>query len=147
MYLSFLIVLSSYLPPHFLIAVPVPVPVQENHVSEQSTPSAEEAVSGEVYNPSENGDVPITEEEEVPVAEVVDEVHDNAEPKVETPARVEAPKKSYASIVSVTISSCKKLANSYVQSSQLLTFLIVSCIIYCDPSLIYLGSIFFIPIT
>lgn len=84
-----------------LSAVSVPVPVQENPVSEQSTPSAEEAVSGEVYNPPENGDVPVTEEEEVPVPEVVDEVQDNAEPVVESPAKVDdAPKKSYASIVS-----------------------------------------------
>lgn len=85
-------------------AEPVTVPVEENHVSEQSTPSAEEAVSGEVYNPPENGDVPITEEEEeeeeVPVPEVVDEVHDNSEPVVESPAKIDdAPKKSYASIV------------------------------------------------
>ncbi|XP_057781028.1 nuclear transport factor 2-like isoform X2 [Salvia miltiorrhiza] len=84
---------------------PAPVPAPENHVSEQSTPSAEEAVSGEVYNPPENGDVPVTEEveeeeeEEVPVPEVVDEVQDNTEPMVETPAKTEAPKKSYASIV------------------------------------------------
>lgn len=88
------------------VSVPVPVPVQENHVSEESTPSTEEAVSGEVYNPPENGDVPVTEEEEVPVPEVVDEVQDNAEPVVESPAKVDdAPKKSYASIVSMTISN------------------------------------------
>ena len=87
----------------------VPIPVQENHVSEQIAPSAEEAVSGEVYNPPENGDLPVTEEEEVPEPEVVDEVQDNTEPVVETPAKIdEAPKKSYASIVSVTISSSKK---------------------------------------
>ncbi|KAH6814407.1 hypothetical protein C2S51_023425 [Perilla frutescens var. frutescens] len=82
-------------------AEPVTVPVEENHVSEQTTPSAEEAVSGEVYNPPENGDVLISEEEEeIPMPEVVDEVHDNAEPVVESPAKIDdAPKKSYASIV------------------------------------------------
>ncbi|KAL1540958.1 myosin ATPase [Salvia divinorum] len=94
---------SPALVPDVVVPVPeepVPIPVQENHVSEQSTPSAEEAVSGEVYNPPENGDMPVTEEEEVPVPEVVDEVEDNTEPVVETPAKIdEAPKKSYASIV------------------------------------------------
>ncbi|XP_042041500.1 nuclear transport factor 2-like [Salvia splendens] len=89
---------------------PVPIPVQENHVSEQSTLSVEEAVSGEVY-PPENGDVPVTgeEKEEVPVPEVVDEAWGNAQTVVEAPAKIdEAPKKSYASIVSVTISCSKK---------------------------------------
>ncbi|KAL2239678.1 UNVERIFIED_CONTAM: Nuclear transport factor 2 [Sesamum indicum] len=87
--------------------VPVPAPVsapvqaqsQENHVSEESTPSAEEALAGEVYNPPENGNVPIAEEE-VPVAEVVDEVQDDAQLVVESSAKIEeVPKKSYASIV------------------------------------------------
>lgn len=78
----------------------VPASVQENHISEQSTPSTEEAISGEVYNPPENGDVPIAEEE-VPVAEVVDEVQDEAELVVESHTKIdEVPKKSYASIVS-----------------------------------------------
>ncbi|XP_042000301.1 nuclear transport factor 2-like isoform X2 [Salvia splendens] len=89
------------------VVVPVPeepvlIPVQENHVSELSTQSVEEAVSGEVYNPPENGDVPVTEEEkeEVPVPEVVDEAWGNAQTVVEAPAKIdEAPKKSYASIV------------------------------------------------
>ncbi|KAL0390260.1 UNVERIFIED_CONTAM: Nuclear transport factor 2 [Sesamum calycinum] len=83
---------------------PAPAPVQaqsqENHVSEESTPSAEEALAGEVYNPPENGNVPIAEEE-VPVAEVVDEVLDDAQLVVESSAKIEeVPKKSYASIVS-----------------------------------------------
>ncbi|EYU19424.1 hypothetical protein MIMGU_mgv1a026410mg, partial [Erythranthe guttata] len=74
-------------------------PIQENHVSERSTPSAEEAISGEVINPPENGDVPIAEEE-VPVAEVVDEVQDDREIIVESSAKIEElPKKSYAFIV------------------------------------------------
>ncbi|KAK6145121.1 hypothetical protein DH2020_021941 [Rehmannia glutinosa] len=80
-------------------AEPIPDPVLDNHVSEQSTPSAEEPVAGEVYNPPVNGDVPIAEEE-VPVAEVVDEVQDDAELVVESSAKSEdVPKKSYASIV------------------------------------------------
>ncbi|KAL0436711.1 UNVERIFIED_CONTAM: Nuclear transport factor 2 [Sesamum radiatum] len=84
-------------------APPAPAPVQaqsqENHVSEESTPSAEEALAGEVYNPPENGNEPIAEEE-VPVAEVVDEVQDDAQLVVESSAKIEeVPKKSYASIV------------------------------------------------
>lgn len=56
-------------------------------------------MAGEVYNPSENGDVPIVEE--VPVAEVVDEVEDDTQMVVESNAKIEElPKKSYASIVS-----------------------------------------------
>lgn len=78
----------------------VPAPVQENHVSEESTPPTEEAVVGEVYNPPENGDAPIVEEE-IPVAEVVDEVEDDTQMVVESSAKIEEmPKKSYASIVS-----------------------------------------------
>ncbi|KAK6780311.1 hypothetical protein RDI58_022495 [Solanum bulbocastanum] len=75
-----------------------PPPVQENHISEQSTPSAEEANGGEVYNPPENDSVPVVVEE-VPVAEVVDEVQDS---KMVTETNIiieEVPKKSYASIV------------------------------------------------
>ncbi|KAK4351640.1 hypothetical protein RND71_030953 [Anisodus tanguticus] len=75
-----------------------PLSVQQNHVPEQSIPSVEEAYGGEVYNPPENGDVPV--EEEVPVAEVVDEIEDNSQGVVESNIKSEdAPKKSYASIV------------------------------------------------
>lgn len=75
-------------------------PVQQNHISEQSTLSVEEANEGEVYNPPENGDVPV--EEEVPVAEVVDEMQDDSQIVVESNIKSEdAPKKSYASIVSL----------------------------------------------
>ncbi|KAG8371720.1 hypothetical protein BUALT_Bualt13G0117500 [Buddleja alternifolia] len=82
-----------------IAAEPIPAPVQENHVSEENTPSAEETAAGEVYNPSEDEDVPITEEE-VPVAEVVDEVQDDAQMLVESSGKIEeVPKKSYASIV------------------------------------------------
>lgn len=65
-----------------------------------------ETITGEVYNPPENGDGPI---DEVPVAEVVDEieaevvdeVRDDTEIIVESKAKnEELPKKSYASIVS-----------------------------------------------
>uniref|UniRef100_A0A0V0I7I2 Putative ovule protein n=1 Tax=Solanum chacoense TaxID=4108 RepID=A0A0V0I7I2_SOLCH len=73
-------------------------PVQQNHISEQSTLSVEEANEGEVYNPPENGDVPV--EEEVPVAEVFDEMQDDSQIVVESNIKSEdAPKKSYASIV------------------------------------------------
>ncbi|KAJ8559385.1 hypothetical protein K7X08_003443 [Anisodus acutangulus] len=76
-----------------------PPPVQQNHIPEQSTPPAEEADVGEVYNPSENGDVPIVEDE-VPVSEVVDEVQDSSEVVAESDTKTgEVPKKSYASIV------------------------------------------------
>ncbi|XP_060174927.1 nuclear transport factor 2-like isoform X1 [Lycium barbarum] len=75
-----------------------PPPVQQNHISKQSTPSVEEANEGEVYNPPENGDVPV--EEEVSVAEVVDGMHDNSQMVVESNIKNEdAPKLSYASIV------------------------------------------------
>ncbi|KAL3850422.1 hypothetical protein ACJIZ3_012304 [Penstemon smallii] len=74
-------------------------PAQENHVSEHSASSAEDTIAGEVYNPPQNGDVPIVEEE-VPVAEVVDEVQDDTKLVVESSAKIEeVPKKSYASIV------------------------------------------------
>ncbi|CAN4102105.1 unnamed protein product [Withania somnifera] len=75
-----------------------PPPVQQIHISEQSTPSVEEANEGEVYNPPENVDVPV--EEEVPVAEVVDEMPDDSQMVVESNTKSDdAPKKSYASIV------------------------------------------------
>lgn len=51
---------------YFLVLEEVP-PVQENYIMEES--------NGEVYNPHENGEVPVEEvEEEEPVAEVVNEV-------------------------------------------------------------------------
>ncbi|XP_055812982.1 nuclear transport factor 2-like isoform X2 [Solanum dulcamara] len=76
-----------------------PPPAQENHISEQSTPSAEEANGGEVYNPPENDNVPVVVEE-VPVAEVVDEVQGDSQMVADTNIIIEeVPKKSYASIV------------------------------------------------
>ncbi|MCD7466951.1 hypothetical protein HAX54_004057, partial [Datura stramonium] len=81
-----------------------PPAAQENHISEQSAPSAEEANGGEeVYDPPENDNVPVLEEEveeEVPVAEVVDEVQGDSQMVAESNIIVEeVPKKSYASIV------------------------------------------------
>uniref|UniRef100_A0A1S3XGC9 G3BP-like protein n=1 Tax=Nicotiana tabacum TaxID=4097 RepID=A0A1S3XGC9_TOBAC len=68
-----------------------PPPMQQNHISEQSSPSMEEANGGEVYNPPENGDMPV--EEEVPVAEVVDEMPDDSQIAVESNIKSEdAPK-------------------------------------------------------
>ncbi|XP_057808894.1 nuclear transport factor 2-like [Salvia miltiorrhiza] len=73
-----------------IVVLTSPEPVPENNVpaSENKTPPAEEAVVGEVCNPSENGDVPIVEEE-APVAEVVDQVEDDTWMIVESSARVE----------------------------------------------------------
>ncbi|XP_022847194.1 ras GTPase-activating protein-binding protein 1 isoform X3 [Olea europaea var. sylvestris] len=82
---------------------PSPAPLQI-HVSEQSTPSTDEANGGEVHNPHENVDVPTVEEEipeeEIPVAEVVDEVQEDSQMVVESSAQnEEVQKKTYASIV------------------------------------------------
>lgn len=79
-------------------------PPQENLISDESTPSAEgdEVNGGEVFNPHEDQNVPIVEEEE-PVAEVVDEPQNvSAPPVVEpmpAPINEVVPKKSYAKIV------------------------------------------------
>ena len=60
-----------------------------------------EVVDGEVYNPPENGQASI-EEEEVPVSEVVDEVSDEWQMVAESNSKTEeVPKKSYAYIVSI----------------------------------------------
>ncbi|KAL2540794.1 Nuclear transport factor 2 (NTF2) family protein with RNA binding (RRM-RBD-RNP motif) domain [Abeliophyllum distichum] len=73
--------------------------VQENHVSEENSPSAEEANGGEVYNPPDSGEL-LTVEEEVPVAEVVDEVQGHLQMVVQSNVKIEdVPKKSYASLV------------------------------------------------
>ncbi|XP_052170781.1 nuclear transport factor 2-like isoform X2 [Diospyros lotus] len=73
-------------------------PVQQDHVSEQIIGIVE--VDGEeVVNPAENGEVSV-DEEEVLVAEVVDEIPDNSHVVVESDSKIEeVPKKSYASIV------------------------------------------------
>ncbi|XP_057964588.1 nuclear transport factor 2 [Malania oleifera] len=75
--------------------------VQDNHVSEHMTVSSEDVNGEEVYDPSENGEVLIVEEE-VPVAEVVDEIHDDSQLVTESNSKIEeVPRKSYASIVKV----------------------------------------------
>jgi hypothetical protein len=75
--------------------------VQDNPVSETTAALPEVVDREEVYNPSENGQASI-EEEEVPVAEVVDEVSDEWQIVAEPNSKIEeVPKKSYASIVSV----------------------------------------------
>ncbi|PSS34461.1 G3BP-like protein, partial [Actinidia chinensis var. chinensis] len=75
-------------------------PLQEIHVSEQTVDPIE-VNEEEVLNPSpsNNGEVSAVEEE-VPVAEVVDEVPDDSLMVVESNSKIEeVPKKSYASIV------------------------------------------------
>ncbi|KAB2057158.1 hypothetical protein ES319_A11G150200v1 [Gossypium barbadense] len=75
-------------------------PVPENHI-EQPAALPEECNGPEVYNPSENGDGSI-EEEESPVAEVVDEIPDDSKMVSDSkPEMEELPKKSYASILKV----------------------------------------------
>ncbi|KAK8717873.1 hypothetical protein V6N13_045126 [Hibiscus sabdariffa] len=74
-------------------------PALENHI-EQLELFSEEA-NGLVYNPSEDGDGS-NEEEEAPVAEVVDEVVDDLEMVTDSNSKIEeVPKKSYASILKV----------------------------------------------
>ncbi|MBA0553418.1 hypothetical protein Golob_012603, partial [Gossypium lobatum] len=82
-----------------LITEKDPSPAPENHIVEQLAATPEEANGPEVYNPSENGDASI-EEEEVPVAEVVDEIPDDSQMFDDSNSKIEeVPKKSYASIV------------------------------------------------
>ncbi|KAL4632041.1 hypothetical protein ACB092_04G023500 [Castanea dentata] len=71
-----------------------------NDVGVPLTPDPE-VVDGEVYNPPENGQASI-EEEEMPVGGVVDEVSDEWQIVAESNSETEeTPKKSYASIVKV----------------------------------------------
>lgn len=91
---------------------------QETHISEPPAALSEEVIGGEVYNPSESGDVSVeveeeeigdvsVEEEEEPMPEVVDEIPPDSQlvadsqVVVESSAKIEdVPKKSYASVVS-----------------------------------------------
>ncbi|XP_052306439.1 nuclear transport factor 2 isoform X16 [Populus trichocarpa] len=80
---------------------------QETHISEPTAALSEEVIGGEVYNPSESGDVSVEEEEE-PMPEVVDEIPPDSQlvadsqVVVESSAKIEdTPKKSYASVVKV----------------------------------------------
>ncbi|XVF81231.1 hypothetical protein PTKIN_Ptkin15bG0139400 [Pterospermum kingtungense] len=73
----------------------------ENIIVEQPAAVPEEANGPQVYNPSENGDVSM-EEEEAPVPEVVDEIPDDSQMVADSNSKIEeVPKKSYASIVKV----------------------------------------------
>ncbi|XWS76059.1 hypothetical protein CRYUN_Cryun01aG0144900 [Craigia yunnanensis] len=77
-----------------------PSPAPENHI-EQLAALPEEANGPEVYNPTENGYCSI-EEEEAPVAEVVDEILDDSQMVADSNSKIEeVPKKSYASVVKV----------------------------------------------
>ncbi|GKU86013.1 hypothetical protein SLEP1_g602 [Rubroshorea leprosula] len=79
-------------------------PAKENHIAEQQDTSTEEVNGAEVYNPTGNEDRSITiEEEQEPVAEVVDENPDDLQIVAESNSKIEeVPKKSYASILKVT---------------------------------------------
>ncbi|XP_068665167.1 nuclear transport factor 2-like isoform X2 [Aristolochia californica] len=81
-----------------------PLPVQENQVTEQNASLSEEEVTvEEVYNSSDHEDSSVVDEE-IPEAEVVDEVPNDSQVLADSnPATVqeEVPKKSYASIVKV----------------------------------------------
>ncbi|XVF80359.1 hypothetical protein PTKIN_Ptkin15bG0063300 [Pterospermum kingtungense] len=89
---------------HNIVAPPTPEkdpsPASENLI-EAPAALAEEANGARVYNPSENEDISI-EEEEAPVAEVVDEIPDDSQMVADSDSKIkEVPKKSYASIVKV----------------------------------------------
>ncbi|KAL6009285.1 hypothetical protein ACLOJK_022513 [Asimina triloba] len=81
-------------------------PLEEGVPEQPAALSEEELNTEEVYNPSENDNGSIVEEE-VPVAEVVDEVPASDQVDIQVVAdsssnfQEEAPKKSYASIVKV----------------------------------------------
>lgn len=60
------------------ISLADPSALQDSHVSEPVTAVSEGVTKEEVYNPSENGEV-LIEEEETPVPEVVDEIPDDSE--------------------------------------------------------------------
>ncbi|KAL5794760.1 hypothetical protein ACOSP7_003354 [Xanthoceras sorbifolium] len=92
-------------------------PVQGNHVSDQTVVPLEEVNAEEVYNPSENGDGTV-EEEEVPVAEVVDEIPADTHVDAESNSKVEeVPKKSYAYIVKVMKDSSVPISSPPTQAS------------------------------
>ncbi|XVF72291.1 hypothetical protein PTKIN_Ptkin12aG0108400 [Pterospermum kingtungense] len=88
---------------HNIVAPPTPEkdPSASENLIEAPAALPEEANGAEVYNPSENGDISI-EEEEAPVAEVVDEIPDDSQMVADSDSKIEeVPKKSYASIVKV----------------------------------------------
>lgn len=76
-------------------------PVVEDHIPEQVAVPTEEPEVEAFSNPPEIVEVAVVEEEEEPVAEVVDEVQEVSQLVVESNTKIEeVPKKSYASIVS-----------------------------------------------
>lgn len=86
----------------FSLVIMEAAPVEDDHITEQTNGVAEES-NGEVHIPFENGNIVDVnqEQEEEPVAEVLNAVPDNSPLVVETNVKIEeAPKKSYASIVS-----------------------------------------------
>ncbi|CAI0561130.1 unnamed protein product [Linum tenue] len=81
--------------------------VKENIILEQVPSLSEDVNGGEVYDPSDSGDASV-EGEEVPVAEVLDEVPEDSQMAIDSQVvtgsdtKIEdVPKKSYASIVKV----------------------------------------------
>lgn len=74
---------------------------QENDINERIPEPLEEAGQEDVYNPSENGDVSV--EEENPVPEVVNEINVDSDTAAESCADYDTPKKSYASMVSTLL--------------------------------------------
>jgi hypothetical protein len=75
-------------------------PATADHISEPATAAPEDVDGEEVYNPPEKVEDSI-EEEEAPIAEVVDQISDDWQIVVEPNSKMEeVPKKSYASIVS-----------------------------------------------
>lgn len=90
--------------------------IQEQEVLEHNGPVEEEggeSAVAEVYNPSDNDDGSVVDEE-VPVSEVVDEVSNNNSSQVvaeiSNVVQEDAPKKSYASIVKVMKENSAPLA-------------------------------------
>ncbi|XP_062174286.1 nuclear transport factor 2-like [Alnus glutinosa] len=76
-------------------------PATADHISEPATAAPEDVDGEEVYNPPEKVEDSI-EEEEAPIAEVVDQISDDWQIVVEPNSKMEeVPKKSYASIVKV----------------------------------------------
>lgn len=92
------VLVAARLPLKILLSADT-TPDQETDTAEQIPDPLEEVHQEEVYNPSENGDVSV--DEEIPLPEDVDEIPVDSDRVAESCAEYEdAPKKSYASIVS-----------------------------------------------
>ncbi|KAK9159925.1 hypothetical protein Syun_006266 [Stephania yunnanensis] len=100
-----------------------PLPVQEHLIPEQQANPSNEINVEEVYIPSDNEEDSVVEEE-VPVAEVVDEIENESQIVAEpsSSAQEEAPKKSYASIICGTVICC--LQNKSNVSLELIIYLL-----------------------